>query len=184
LEERGIDPKQCAGLDSVKLPASNRDLEGATWFMTKAAVRSMVCNRYAENYTCLKLGENVGLLVKNRLSSPISNCSTVIQSALARHPSFHGTRLEHLAAYEMSGMQNPNGDWPSHRVSGMLHFVSLIGHPLATFLAYRSLPALIRGQKENGLWFSDEGSESLDDLLVLSALKRLGILERLVPSTR
>ncbi|MFC1718534.1 hypothetical protein ACFL6S_33065, partial [Candidatus Poribacteria bacterium] len=82
---------------------------------------------------------------------------------------------------EMSGMQNPNGDWPSHRISGMLHFVSLIDHPLATFLAYRSLPDLIRRQKENGLWFSEGNNESLDDLLILSALKRLGVLNRLLP---
>jgi hypothetical protein len=66
------------------------------------------------------------LLVKNRLSSPSSNCTTVIQSALTRHPDYHGTKLEHLAAFEMSGMQNPNGDWPSHHISGMLHFISLI----------------------------------------------------------
>ena len=124
----------------------------------------------------------MGLLVKNRMCAPNSNCTTVIQNALARHPDYHGSKLEHLAAYEMSGMQNPNGDWPSHRISGMLHFVSFIGHPLATFLAYRSLPALIRSQRENGLWFSEGDDESLDDLLILSALKRLGILDGLLPA--
>ena len=123
----------------------------------------------------------MGLLVKNRLSSPSSNCTTVIQSALARHPGYRGTELEHLAAYEMSGMQNPNGDWPSHRISGMLHFLSLNKHPLATFLAYRSLPGFIRVQKEDGLWFSHDGQESVDDILALSALKRMGILDKLRP---
>lgn len=181
LSERGIDPGEHADFDSAKLPKSNRDLEFATWFMTKAAVRSMVCNKYAENFTCLRLGENMGLLVKNRMSSPSSNCTTVIQNALARHPDYHGSRLEHLAAYEMSGLQNSKGEWPSHRISGMLHFASFIEHPLATFLAYRSLPALIRMQKESGLWFSEGDDESLDDLLILSALKRLGILGKLLP---
>jgi hypothetical protein len=181
LAERGIDPDEQVDFDSAKIPKSNRDLEFATWFMTKAAVRSMVCNPYAENFTCLKLTDNMGLLVKNRMSSPSSNCTTVIQSALSRHPDYQGSKLEHLFAYEMSGMQNPNGDWPSHRISGMLHFVSLIDHPLSRFLAYRSLPALIRRQKENGLWFSEENNESVDDFLVLSALTRLGILENLLP---
>lgn len=182
LAERKIDPDETVDFDSAKIPGSNKDLEFATWFMTRAAVRSMVCNPYAENYTCLELGGNMGMLVKNRLSSPSSSCTTVTQSALARHPDYHGTNLELLAAYEMSGMQNPNGDWPSHRISGMLHFVSLFQHPLATFLAYRSLPGLIRGQKENGLWFSDDSTQAPDDLLILSALKRLGILERLLPA--
>jgi hypothetical protein len=181
LAERRIDPSCGVDFDSVKTPGSNRDLEFATWFMTKAAVRSIVCNPYAENYTCLGLGDNMGLLVRNRLSSPSSSCTTVLQGALALHPGYHGTRLEELAAYEMSGMQNPNGDWPSHRISGMLHFVSLFEHPLGRFLAYRSLPGLIRRQKENGLWFSDEQTESVDDLLIVSALKRLGILSRLIP---
>ena len=184
LAGRGIDPDEPADFDSAKLPKSNRDLEFATWFMTKAAVRSMVCNKYAENFTCLRLGENMGLLVKNRMSSPSSNCTTVIQNALARHPDYHGSKLEHLAAYEMSGLQNPKGEWPSHRISGMLHFASFIDHPLAKFLAYRSLPVLIRQQKENGLWFSDGDNESLDDLLILSALKRLEALDKLSPDNR
>lgn len=183
LAGRKIDPDKHADFDSVKLPKSNKDLEFATWFMTKAAIRSMVCNQYAENYSCLKLGKNTGLLVKNRMSSPSSNCTTVIQNSLARHPDYHGSKLEHLAAYEMCGMQNPNGDWPSHRISGMLHFVSLIKHQLAMFLAYRSLPNLIRQQKENGLWFSNGDNESADDLLILYALKKLGILEKLLPAS-
>ena len=182
LADRDIDPGEPVDFDSAKLPESNKDLEFATWFMNKPAVRSMVCNPYAENYTCLSLGGSIGILVKNRMSSPSSNCTTVLQSALARHPDYHGTRLEHLAAYEMSGMQNPNGDWPSHRASGMLHFLSLIDHPLARFLAYRGLPSLVRQQREDGLWFSGGNGGCADDLVLLTALKRLGVLEELTPA--
>ena len=181
LVERGIDPEEDVDFNTVKIPVSNKDIEHSTWFMAKNEVQRMICNRYAENHTCLKLGDNLGLLVKNRLSSPISNCTTVIESALALHPDFHNTNLELLCAYEMSNMQNPNGDWPSHKISGMLHFVSLINHPLAKFAAYRSLPTLIRTQKPNGLWFSEEGNNSSDDLLILTALKRLRVLDKLSP---
>ena len=180
LEARGTALNGPVDFDSVKTPRSNRDIEFATWFMNKAAARSMVCNPSAENCTSLKLRSNMGLLVKNRLSSPISNCTTVIEGALARHPLYHGSKLEELAAYDMSGMQNPNGDWPSHRISGMLHYLSLVDHPLARFLAYRSLPGLIEKQNRNGLWFSDKSTQSVDDLLILTALKRMGILERLM----
>jgi len=125
---------------------------------------------------------DLGLLVKNRMSSPSSNCTTVLQGALARHPAGQGTRLEHLFAYEMSDMQNPNGDWPSHRIYGMLHFVSVTQHPLATFLAYQSLPSLVRTQNERGLWFSDgSGDAARDDLLILTALQRMGMLEAMRP---
>jgi hypothetical protein len=181
LTDRGINPAGDADFDSAQVPRSNKDLQFASWFMTKAAVRSMVCNSYAENFSCLALGDNLGMLVRNRLSAPDSNCTTVMQSALALHPDYHGSKLELLAAFEMSGMQNPNGDFPSHRLSGMLHFLSFYRHPLATYLVYRALPALKRTQKEDGLWFSDDHGVTADDLLILSALKRMGLLADLIP---
>jgi hypothetical protein len=181
LVERGIDPEVDVDFNTTKIPSSNKDIEHSTWFMTKAEIQRMICNNYAVNHTCLKLNDNLGLLVKNKLSSPISNCTTVIESALARHKDFHGTNLELLSAIELSNMQNPNGDWPSHKISGMLHFLSLIDHPLARFVVYRSLPQLIRTQKPNGLWFSDGDKDSVDDILLLTALRKMGILDRLLP---
>lgn len=71
-------------------------------------------------------------------------------------------------------------DWPSHRISGMLHFLSLINHPLARYVVYRSLPTLIRTQKSNGLWFSTEDKDSPDDILIIMALRKIGILDSLL----
>lgn len=139
----------------------------------------MICNRYADNYSSIGLGNGLALLVKNRMSSPDSNCTTAIQAGLARHPAYAGTKLELLAAYELCGMQNPNGAWPSHKISGMLHFASLNKHLLAIFLALRSLPQLIKNQKGNGLWFSDDGKENVHDIILLQALKEMGILDKL-----
>jgi hypothetical protein len=167
--------------DSVVLPNSNRDMHFATWFTGVAGMRHMVCNAYAEEHACVKVGANLGLLVRNRLSPPDSSCTAVMQGALALHPDYEGSTLESLAAYEMTCMQNPNGAWPSHRISGMFHFLSMLNHPLATYLVYRSLPRLVRTQKENGLWFSNGDSGAADDILVLSALKRMGLLETLSP---
>ena len=79
-------------------------------------------------------------------------------------------------------MQNPTGDFPSHRISGMLHFLSLIEHPLARYLTYRALPSLIRTQSDDGLWFHEDDGGIADDLLIITALERMGLLEVLAPS--
>ncbi len=182
LEESWIRRGGDVDFDSAKLPESNRDLAFATWFLKKANLPGIVCNPYAENYWCMRISDDSGLLLRNRLSAPDSNCTTVLQDALSWHPGYHGTRLEQLAAYELCGMQNPNGDWPSHHVSSMLHFLSsIIESPLAAFLAYRSLPALIRSQKDNGLWYSHDGNENVNDIVLLRALDRMGLLEQLRP---
>jgi hypothetical protein len=184
LAGRRIDTGKSVDFDAVVLPKSNRDMHFATWFTGKAGMRHMVCNAYAEDHACVRVGENLGLLIRNRLSPPDSSCTAVMQGALALHPNYKGSDLEALAAYEMTCMQNPNGAWPSHRISGMLHFLSLLEHPLATYLVYRSLPRLIRTQKDNGLWFSNGDTGFADDILVLAALKRMGLLEGLRPSGR
>jgi len=106
----------------------------------------------------------------------------VLQSALARHPDYAGSRLQLLAAFEMSGMQNPNGGFPSHRISGMLHFLSLIEHPLARYLTLRALPSLVRTQRDDGLWFCGDDGGAADDLLIITALERMGLMDRLSPN--
>jgi hypothetical protein len=73
----------------------------------------------------------------------------------------------------------------------MLSFLACLGNPLATFLALRSVPLLIRTQDVDGMWQEQpiqcEGkvppvpSKEESSFMILRALKALELLELLLP---
>ena len=90
----------------------------------------------------------------------------------------------------MTREQATDGTWTSAYASSKLDVLARTDQPLAAFLVLRTVPWLIREQGADGLW--QEGSDSCNvapgkaesSLLILRALKRHGLLDALLPSSR
>jgi len=157
------------------------------WFPTPKDILNLTCGG---EYHALDMGERRALLVKSWHSTGL--CSMVMYRALSYHPAFAGSTLQAYGALRIGFCQSAYGTW-GHTIfaSSMLSFLGRLSHPLAAFLALRSVPMLIRNQEPDGLWQEqpiDSGgnpcpvpSKAESSYIILRALKALGLLELLLP---
>jgi len=126
-----------------------------------------------------------------------SVCTLGVHEALSYHPGYAGSNLEAIAALEYSPRQSCCGHWGGGR-SMVLHNLARLSHPLAAFLVARSIPALIHEQQPNGMRCDGNPPEDRDgsekrsvagntpeeiaSFRILTALKRFGFLNMLLPS--
>lgn len=103
---------------------------------------------------------------------------------------FPGSNWDATMPLAMTREQAADGAWTGAYASSKLDVLARTGQPLAAFLVLRTVPWLIREQGADGLW--QEGSDSCNvapgkaesSLLILRALKRHGLLDALLPSSR
>jgi hypothetical protein len=157
------------------------------WFPTAGDIEKLTCG---DGYYPLDMGNRRALMVKAWHNTGL--CSMVMYRALSHHPAFSGSRLEAYGALRIGFCQNPYGT-RGHMVylSSMLSFLGRLSHPLAVYLALRSVPLLIRTQDVDGMWQEQplhyEGkafpvpSREESSFMILRALKSLGLLEGLMP---
>jgi len=158
------------------------------WFMTPEDARRLVCGH---GYEGLEIGPDEALLTKRYRTT--GECQLVVHRALSYHPKYHGSNLEAFGALRCAWRQNSYGTWGDAYLSSMFGFLERIAHPLSAFLALRSVPYLIREQRDDGFW-RDHPKQPVDDtrwnapptkeegtFMILMALKRFNFLEALLP---
>ena len=156
--------------------------------MTPEDVRNIAA---VQGYESLEIGPGEAWVVKQYRTT--GECALVVHRALSFHPKYHGSNLEAYAALRCAWRQNSHGTWGDAYMSSMLGFLERFEHPLSAFLLLRSVPHLIREQREDGFW-QDKRQDLADyprwnapptkeegTFMILKALKRFNFLRPLLP---
>ena len=158
------------------------------WFVTRKDIRKLV---YGDGYEGLEIGPREALLIKRYKTT--GECQLVMHRALSYHPKYHGSNLEAYAALRCAWRQNSYGTWGDAYLSSMFGFLERIVHPLSAFLVLRSVPLLIREQRDDGFW-QDKPKKLADEhqwnapptkeqstFMILKALQKFNFLQPLLP---
>ena len=173
-------------LNRFLLPSKN-SAHHVDWFPEPRDILSPTCDG---GYESLVVGDRSSVLVKSWHNTGL--CSMVMYRALSYHPAFPGSRLEAYGALRLAYLQSSVGTWGRQVfLSSMLGFLGRSTHPLAAFLALRSVPLLIRRQGEDGFWQEEPidrkgqrwpvPTREESTFMILRALRALGFLDTLLP---
>lgn len=177
-------PASTEPVDFNRFPILNKNIPySLDWYMTKQDVASLVCNNY--EWSGFDLGSRKALLVKHFRST--GECGMVVRRALSFHPKYHGSSLETNVALTSTWFQGSDGAWGDAYLSTAFGILERTVHPLSAFLVLRSIPMLIREQREDGFW-SEKPTSSCpppskeeSTFIILKTLKRFNCLEPLRP---
>lgn len=134
---------------------------------------------------------NRALMVRTGIEGS-GDCSMVIHRALSYHPAYHGSKMETMLALHCSTRQGWLGDWTGNYASFFFSLLSRARCPLSAFLVLRTVPMLIRQQREDGFWQErplprgiipnkpiPTPSKEESTFMILMALETFGFLDHL-----
>ena len=187
-----LSPAACFDLDGRRLPSGikHHDID---WFASRKALAGLTCGSGVCLFEPRAVSSTTSLLVKR--PPRVIAVSMALHRALSFHPEYCGSHLCRCGLLELATGQSPDGNWPSY--GGTMHwggasrglpwaFSTLVNHrcDLAAFLVLRSIPALIKSQRDDGFWDAGHGGQSRETVtvLILRTLKQFGLLERLLPN--
>jgi hypothetical protein len=176
---------------NVRFPISddNERIYRGDWFTdTRQMLGITGWRKVSPHYSFLRAGANAALVEKHSVG--MGDCTLGVHAALSYHPGYPGSILETMAALEYSRRQSATGRWGDTALSRMFHHLERCGHLLAAFLVLRSVPLLIRKQRDDGLWTDGDlgcGSAMPPEVAsfwIVRALHGAGFLRVLVPDVR
>lgn len=166
------------------------------WLLTRDQVVTLACEYDATHkrgrYHAWKLGRNSAVILR-RWKKGDGNCTFAVNRALSWHPGYQGSTLQLHSALSCETRQGWNGSWGVNGLSYMFSLLERFDSPLARFLALRSIPLLVKTQREDGLWedqsqpvpgfhtFASGTTPEQTSLAIVRALKRFGFLRSLIP---
>jgi hypothetical protein len=142
-------------------------------------------------YRGYKLGRNETLMVRKGVEGS-GDCPMVVNRGLSYHPAYHGSNLETMLALHCSDRQGWLGDWTDNYTSFFLSLLSRSRCPLSAYLVLRTVPMLVRQQREDGFWQEEPilpgarkpipvPTKEESTFMILTALKTFGFLDILRP---
>ena len=138
---------------------------------------------FHSDYDALRTGAHQAVLA--RRFNTTGDCWCVVHRSLSYHSRYHGSNLQAIGALQCGYRQSGQGTWGDAYLCTMFDLLGRIGHPLAAFLALRSVPRLIREQRPDGLWEESWGrfppGRETGSLMILTALAEFGFLDALRP---
>ena len=102
-------------------------------------------------YRGYTLRRNETLMVRKGVEGS-GDCPMVVNKGFSYHPDYHGSNLEIMLALHCSSRQGWLGDWTDNYPSFFFSLLSRSRCPLSAYLVLRTVPMLVRRQREDGFW--------------------------------
>jgi hypothetical protein len=197
LSFRTLSPQPVDFNKRFPIPQSNDDHYRLTWYTKPKEILQITANKKNQfEYKSYRYSDDKNILSK--VSKRLDDCTFLIHHALSFHSDYKGSNLETIGALHLNKRQNAIGEWGKSPLHAMFKYLERNNHPLAAFSVLRSIPLLIRKQRENGLWdyhisYDDDISKLYSDyferfypsredisLTILLTLKRFNFLNKLL----